>query len=117
MVTLNIGHSDDYLILTLKEKSTLSNPLYNIEFTNVVTKQIVSIQLGTDLSSYKDRFNKFLINTAALFYNYPLGQWHYKVVETTSNVVVEVGKMILVKDTAFSFNAYNTNTTFKGYSG
>lgn len=117
MVTLNIGHSNDYLILTLKEKSTLSSPTYNIEFTNVLTKEVIAHQLGTDLSSFKDRFNKFLVNTTSLFYNKPLGQWNYQVTENTSNFIVEVGKMVLVKDTEFSFDAYSTSTTFKGYEG
>jgi len=117
MVTLNIGNTADVLILTLKEKSNVTNPVYNIRFTNVMTKDVVSYVLGEDLSLFKDRYNKFIINTSSLFSTKQLGQWNYVVEETPSNLVVEVGKMILVKDTEFSFDAYSTSTTFKGYEG
>jgi len=117
MVTLNIGNTADVLILTLKEKSNVPNPVYNISFTNVMTKDVICYVLGEDLSLFKDRYNKFIINTSALFYNKSLGQWNYVVEETPSHLVVEVGKMILIKDSIFSFESYNTSTTFKGYEG
>lgn len=117
MVTLNIGNSEDVLILTLKEKSNVSNPEYNIRFTNVMTKEIVSHVLGTDVSSFKDRYNKFIIDTTSLFGGKQLGQWNYVCEETPSNLVVEVGKMTLISNSEFAFQSYTTPTTFKGYEG
>ncbi len=48
------------VIVTLKENSTVLNPIYLFKFVSQQT--LVSYYfIGSDISSYKDRFNKFTI--------------------------------------------------------
>jgi len=48
------------IIVTLKENTTISNPIYLFKFVSQQT--LVSYYfIGTDISAYKDRFNKFTI--------------------------------------------------------
>lgn len=116
MITLTQG-STQSIVLTLKEKSTLENPTYRMLCDNVTTKQTVTFELGTDLSGFKDRFNKFNVNTSIAFLNQEAGQWNYTTIENISNVVVEVGKLQLNKVSNFEFNAYNVSTSYKVYGG
>lgn len=48
------------VILTLTEKCTLSNPYFLFKFENQETKQLYYC-IGTDTSSYTDRYNQFAI--------------------------------------------------------
>lgn len=48
------------VIVTLKENSTVLNPIYLFQFVSQQT--LVSYYfIGTDISAYKDRFNRFTI--------------------------------------------------------
>lgn len=51
----------NYLIFTLTEKVTLDSPGFVLVIKNDSTKKQVACKLGTDLSSYTDRFNRFLV--------------------------------------------------------
>lgn len=115
MITLTLGLNSEFIVLTLKEKSTLENPTYRLSCENVTTKQIITFELGTDLSPYKDRYNEFEVNTSELF-NEP-GQYQYTAYENISNVVVEVGKLLVNKNVNFEFDAYQTPTSYIAYGG
>jgi hypothetical protein len=52
------------VILTLSESKTLSNPVYLFEFYNVMDKNYKYF-IAQDISSYKDRYNKFVIEEKA----------------------------------------------------
>jgi hypothetical protein len=48
------------VVVTLKENSTVANPIYLFKFESQQT--LVSYYfIGTDISAYKDRFNKFIV--------------------------------------------------------
>lgn len=104
------------MVMTLTERSTLTNPYYLFNFTSDVTGDSVNF-IATDLSNYTDRYNKFLITETSGTTDYtsgtielsPTGQWSYKVYEQSSstNLIVaqatnqsplEVG-MVKVKGT------------------
>lgn len=127
MLNLNINSEAELIILTLNELKTLSLPYYLMIFTHVETKQQVTkiFAPSEDLSSYKDRYNKYAIATSTLFANKPIGEWHYAVYEQTSDSntdpklstgLVEKGKMRLHPSSEYSQTAiYDNQTTFKAY--
>jgi len=77
------------LTLTLKEKTTLSTPVYLFQFRNV-TEKVSYYCIMTDTSLYKDRYNEFVFTEGT---DNPLlgelilgagGQYEYFVYEQTS---------------------------------
>lgn len=63
MLTLSSGANS--IILTLNDSITLSNPEYVIVFEEGHRGKKVACKLGTDLSDYPERFNKFTITLNA----------------------------------------------------
>ena len=59
MITINKGQSNN-IVVTLRENSTVSNPIYLFMFRNQQT-QVNYYFISTDISNFKDRFNKFLL--------------------------------------------------------
>lgn len=115
------------LILTLTESVTLPAPNYLFVFTNVTTKDVVAFVLlnGADISLYKYRYNKFLINPSVLFAGKNNGEWHYGVYEQASAVNLdptglnnlEYGKMMLNRAVDFAVTKYDAPTSYKAYEG
>jgi hypothetical protein len=116
------------MILTLTEFVTLSTPYYLFVFTHVETKNVVAFVKAEadDESGYPDRYNQFTINAADVFENQPTGEWHYKVYEQESSTntdtdltgdLLEDGKLVLDRSTAFAYNQYDSNTSYKAYNG
>lgn len=108
-----------YLILTLTEMAVTATPNYYFVFTNVLTKEVVAFteSNASDISIFKERYNKFNINPSVLFAGKQPGEWHYKIYENDVNgVVLEFGKMLLDKSTDFSFVKYNSSNSFKTYN-
>jgi len=91
MILVN-KNSNNTLVMTLTEKSTLTNPYFLFNFVSDVTGNSVNF-IATDLSSYTDRYNKFLITetsgtaiyTSGTIELSPTGTWTYKVYEQTSS--------------------------------
>lgn len=120
MLRFRISDTSVDLILTLTELTTEATPNYYFVFTHVLTRDAVLFtKLYTDdLSSFKNRYNKFNINPSVVFIGKQPGEWHYKVYENDSNgVLLEQGKMILDEATDFEFEKYNSTTLFKTYNG
>lgn len=113
------------VILTLKEKQTLSGANFLFYFTSRVTDQNVAfVVLGSsDLSGFKDRYNAFDIVVNSHFANVPSGEFNYWIYQqtSTSNLdpalasgLVESGQMSLKNPTEFEYTTYNqTNNTYK----
>lgn len=113
------------VIVTLKEKATLSAPNYLFIFTSKVTNQEVKFVLlnNTDLSNYKDRFNEFSLVVNTYFANALPGEYGYTIYEQTSSSntdpslatgILETGQMALNNSTDFEFTTYNATTnTYK----
>ncbi len=91
MILVN-KNSNNTFVLTLSEKSTLTNPNYLFEFKSDVTGDSVCF-IASDTSAYTERFNEFLITETSGTTDYtsgtitlnPTGQWTYKVYEQTSS--------------------------------
>lgn len=116
------------LILTLTENVSINDPYYLFVFTHVLTKQTVKFikYTGADESNYTQRYNQFTINPSVVFLNKPTGEWHYNIYEQASGTntdvalsgaILEYGKLILDRATAFVFIKYNEPTTFNAYNG
>ena len=117
MLILTQGQTADKIVVTLNEKKTQSNPTYIFTATHVTTKEIVTFTLGTDLSSYTDRYNEFSINTSVRFLNKPTGQYQYSITQSSGGLEVECGKLELNPSTEFAFSGYEPETTYNGYNG
>lgn len=120
MLNLKQGDTQADLILTLSELATTSAPNYYFVFTHVLTKDVVTFTKlnADDLSGFPLRYNKFSINPATLFANKQPGEWHYKVYENDANgFLLEQGKMMLDRSTEYTYEKYNSDTSFKTYNG
>lgn len=113
------------VIVTLKEKATLSAPNYLFIFTSKVANTEIKFVLlnNTDLSAYKDRFNQFSVVVNTYFANSLPGEYGYTIYEQTSSSnldpslatgILETGQMALNNSTDFEFTTYNATTnTYK----
>jgi hypothetical protein len=127
MLFLTLGQTAEKIIVTLNEKRTLSAGYYLFVFTNITTRDIVDkiYNFSDDESLYPERYNKFTINTSAVFLNKPTGTWRYEVYEQASAVntnvtgltEVERGLLKLNPAVEFAFEEYNETTSFKTYGG
>lgn len=128
MLQFNQADTSAVLILTLTEKVTINDPYFLFVFTHVLTKQKVKFLKFTDddESDFKDRYNQFTINPAVVFLAKPIGQWHYKIYEQASSTntdedltgdILEYGKLIIDRATAFFFTMYNEAQSYKTYNG
>lgn len=121
MIQLTRGQTQ-FIYLTLTEKQLLSSPNYLYIFTNRSSNQQVKfVKLNnTDVSSYKDRYNKFQIVVNDYFSSSLNGQWDYQIYEqvSTSNTnpaglnMLESGIMML-NQSATIFTEYTTTDTYK----
>lgn len=113
------------VILTLKEKQTLSGANFLFYFKSRVTDlNVAFVVLGSsDLSGFKDRYNAFDIVVNSHFANVTSGEFNYSIYEQTSSSnldpalatgLVESGQMSLKNSTEFEYTTYNqTNNTYK----
>ena len=122
MIYLTKGATSQ-IILTLKEKQTLSAPNYLFVFThrgsNIEVKFV--ILNAADTSAFKDRFNQFSIVTNTYFGTQDSGEWEYQIYEQTSTTntnpanatgLVETGIMRLNESTSFTYTKHQPNNTF-----
>jgi len=122
MIYLTKGATSQ-IILTLKEKQTLSAPNYLFVFThrgsNIEVKFVILNAAGT--SAFKDRFNQFSIVTNTYFGTQDSGEWEYQIYEQTSTTntnpanatgLIETGIMRLNESTSFTYTKHQPNNTF-----
>lgn len=125
MILINKG-TNNLVIFTLKEKTTLPNPKYLFEFCNSQTNESVTC-IAADTSDYPERFNSFEIveiaNPNPLLAQVeltPSGFWEYNVYaqDTTTNLVpananelVETGIAYIVgtAETTYTYNNQPSN--------
>lgn len=121
MITLTKGQIQN-IYLTLTEKETISSPNYLFVFEQRSTNTEVKFVLtnAKDLSLYKDRYNKFLLNVNQYFLSKLNGQYTYSVYQqtsatntsTTGLVLLESGIMML-QDDENVYTEYTTKDTYK----
>jgi len=85
MLLLTKGESKNWF-LTLTEKVTIANPKFLFSITHRQTEKQYNFLL-TDISSFKDRYNKFLINENT--YDFFEGEYNYIVYAQTSSSNVD----------------------------
>lgn len=121
MIVLTKGQNQ-YIYLTLTEKQTISSPNYLFVFEQRSTNTEVKFVLtnAKDLSSHKDRYNKFLLNVNQYFLSKLNGQYTYSVYQqtsatnttTTGLTLLESGIMML-KESEDVYTEYSTTDTYK----
>lgn len=122
MIYLTKGATSQ-IILTLKEKQTLSAPNYLFVFTHRGSNIEVKFVLlnNQDTSAFKDRFNQFSIVTNTYFGTQDSGEWEYQIYEQTSTTntnpanatgLIETGIMRLSESTSFTYTKHQPNNTF-----
>lgn len=117
-------NTTNYTILTLSEKTTLTNAVYLFEVTNDVTNDVIYF-IAPDTSGNKERYNKITIIESSTELplvgqiTFPtLGSYKYNVYEQTSTTnldpsglnLIDKGK-IKVSDTEVANPTYNGNQT------
>jgi hypothetical protein len=130
MQIINKGQNN-FLVFTLTEKVTLSNPYYLFSFKHQVLMSSVNF-IASDVSSFPTRFNKFLITettgtvnlTSGIVSLPETGFYEYSIYEQTSSSnlntdnatgLLEIG-MVKVESPVPVINAYdNQNKTIITY--
>ena len=123
MILIN-KNSVNTCILTLSERTTLTNAKYLFEFTNDSTKQVKTF-ICADVSTNKLRYNEFLIEENATEnlligkVSLTIGDWKYNIYEQTSSTnlvvansgaLVENGK-VEVKGTSTNLAEFTSEQT------
>lgn len=121
---------NNYLRLTLAEKTTLATPYYLFVFKSDVTKE-EKIFKQFDTSSYPYRYNQFLItetsgtenlSSGVVEFN-PTGFWEYKVYEMSDSAnmlvsnttsLVEQGRAKVIGDDT-TRKKYQNSRNYKAY--
>lgn len=124
MQIINKGHNN-FLIFTLSEKVTLTNPYYLFSFKHQVLMSSVNF-IASDISGFPTRYNKFLITettgtvnlTSGVVSLPETGFYEYTIYEQTSssnlnvaNVtgILEIG-MVKVESTLPIYNEYDNQS-------
>jgi len=133
MIVIQKNASND-VVLTLKEKSTLTSPYYTFKFESDMTNNVVSCS-ATNMStaSRYDEFTFIETGSAAVSASVgiinlePAGYWTYTVYETaTSESIsiptsgsVETGRMLVKSATSESVvnSTYDNEQTYTVYTG
>jgi len=113
-MVLNIDNPTNF-IFTLNEKETSAWAYWYFQFTNVVTKQVITITKlrSTDLSPYPNRYNEF---PYSFFNALTIGQWNYTVFGSNSGVatsgeILETGLVRVIDNNT----VFTTNETLNTY--
>lgn len=130
MILIN-KNSVNTCILTLSERTTLTNAKYLFEFINDSTKQTKTF-LCADISTNKERCNEFVITENATenlltgTVSLTIGDWKYNIYQQTSSTnlivansgaLVENGK-VEVKGTTTNLSEFTgEQTTYKEFNG
>jgi len=121
MIQLTKG-ATQFMYLTLTEKELLTNPNYLFIFTNRSSNVEVKFVLlnASDVSLFKDRYNKFSLVTNTYFGSSLIGQYDYQVYEQVSTTntnpsglnMLESGIMML-NEADNVYTSYQTTDTYK----
>lgn len=115
--------STQFIYLTLTEKQTLTSPNYLFRFVNRETRVEITFVLlfASDVSIFKDRYNKFSIDVNKYFGWADAGEWLYYIYEQTSQYnkdyneatgLLEEGLMRLNNSETFSYIQHEVDNTY-----
>ena len=111
------------IILTLTEKATTASPIFLFVFTNRSSNEEIKFikASDTDISPYKERYDKFVIVTNTYFAFSLEGQYTYNVYQNTNFtnldptglVLLENGIMELSGLPPMEYTQHTTNDIYK----
>ena len=115
--------STQFIYLTLTEKQTLTSPNYLFRFVNRETRVEITFVLlfASDVSIFKNRYNKFSIDVNKYFGWADAGEWLYYVYEQTSQYnkyyteatgLLEEGLMRLNNNSSFTYVEHSVDNTY-----
>jgi len=124
MINLYKGQGEQSMLVTLTEMVTLENPYFLFVFTPLSEGAPVAVVFSpdTDVSTYKDRYNEFLIDVDEIFEGRNAQKWSYEVYqqesESNTNValagaLIENGNMSLWAPESETFTEHSTDLIFK----
>lgn len=122
MIHLTKGETNK-IVVTLTEKSQLTNPNYLFVFKSLENNKLVKFVLlnANDISLYKERFNEFEIVVNDYFSTAKIGEYTYTIYEQTSTTnldpllasnILEVGQMSLKNSSNFNYTTRNSTNTY-----
>lgn len=126
-------NQNNYITVTLLEKTTLATPTYLFKFTNDIEGTSVKF-IAANTSSYTSRYDQFLITetsgttnlTSGVIELSPAGSWSYTIYEQESTTsldetlatgIVETGKVKVVGEETFPDKYDGTPKTYIAYDG
>ena len=130
MIKINKSSGNE-VVLTLSEKTTITNPTYLFEFTNDATKEVKTF-IAVDYSNNKERFNIFDIietsteNLLTGRVHLSVGAWKYRIFEQSSSTnlivanatnLVENGKVDVIGTDTVLNEFTGEQKTYKEFNG
>lgn len=130
MIKINKSSGNE-VVLTLSEKTTITNPNYLFEFTNDATKEVKTF-IAVDYSNNKERFNIFDIietsteNLLTGRVHLSVGAWKYRIFEQSSSTnlivsnatnLVENGKVDVIGTDTVLNEFTGEQKTYKEFNG
>lgn len=126
-------NQNNYITVTLLEKTTLATPTYLFKFTNDIEGTSVKF-IAANTSSYTSRYDQFLITetsgttnlTSGVIELSPAGSWSYTIYEQESTInldetlatgIVETGKVKVVGEETVTDKYDGTPKTYIAYDG
>lgn len=95
MILINRDKAKQDLILTLTEKTTVSEPNYLLHLMNDADKSDYSIYLNDSLISTNSRYDFYSLDTTA-FAGMPGGYYTYSIYQDDiDSDVIEIGKLLI----------------------
>ncbi len=95
MILIDTKKTNQKLVLTLTEKTTVDSPAYQLAFTNDATKESYSIALTGTLKNTNSRYDLFELATT-LFSGMPIGYYTYTIYQDAEKLApIEIGKLLI----------------------
>ena len=111
MITINKELPDNILIVTVSDVNTAINPAYQLVIESDFTNKSYSFDLPANTSPYPSRYDEFVLAMAAYaeedyseedymvdgMGSCESGLYNYKIIETTTSKICEVGLLKIVE--------------------
>lgn len=125
MILLHQDATDEKLVVTLSELTTIPNANYLFVFEREVTgtRVVYLVTPSDDESDATFRYNQYAINTASVFSGKPVGRYVYRVYEQAGTSLSEAGLDLIEQGICevlapeeSIYTAYNTSVVYKTYN-
>lgn len=127
MIIIDKQNTEQKILVTLTEKTTITQAYYLFVFDSVVIGETYKFvkSVNDDLSAYPNRWNEFEIDATDVFNGANLGQYQYTIYQQDNGTnldpanlpKVEQGKAILKETETPIYSGLDVETQYKGYGG